>query len=467
MSVPLSTHFVTSAMRRRGILALPVAALFCLIGLTAEVAAQKPQAIPKRDEEVLPVVRAISAAPLEKTVRDLAAFPTRHTLSGASGVDAAAAYLAREFTAISRANGGRLTVEKDTWTQPAGNRMPEPHSLTNVIATLPGTETPERVIVISGHYDSRVTDVMNASAPAPGANDDASGVAVVMELARVMAGRRYPCTVVFAAVTGEEQGLYGSTHLAETMAAAKRNVVAMITNDIVGNSRGEGGIRDDRHIRVFSAAYNPAEATGDTIRRRSAGTDADSLSRTLARAAADAARRYVDRFSVTLVYRNDRYGRGGDHSPFLQRGYAAIRMTEPNEDWRHQHQDLRTENGVRYGDLPEFVDYPYLARVAQANAALVTELASAPPAPAEVTLKPDLSPSTTLSWTLPSGAAASEVLWRKTTEPYWKGTRLVPKGETTVTLPLSKDDYLFAVRAVGVGGSRGLPTVPVAGRIAR
>jgi Zn-dependent M28 family amino/carboxypeptidase len=416
---------------------------------------------------VLAVVRAVSPAPLEKTVRDLAAFPTRHTLSGARGVDAAASYLAREFTAISRANGGRLIVEKDTWTQPAGNRMPAPHTLTNVIATLPGVETPERVIVISGHYDSRVTDVMNSTAPAPGANDDASGVAVVMELARVMAGRRYPCTIVFAAVTGEEQGLYGSTHLAETMTTAKRNIVAMITNDIVGNSRGEGGIRDDRHLRVFSAAYDPAEAVADTARRRSAGTDADTLSRTLARAASDAARRYVSNFSVTLTYRNDRYGRGGDHSPFLQRGYAAVRMTEPNEDWRHQHQDLRVENGVQYGDLPEFVDYAYLARVAQTNAALVAELASAPPAPTDVTLKPDLSPSTTLTWTAPGTAVACEVLWRKTTDTEWKGSRLLPKADTTVTLPLSKDDYLFAVRAVSASGARGLPTIPVAARTAR
>ncbi len=423
--------------------------------------------VPKRDAEVQAVVRAISPAPLEKTVRGLAAFPTRHTLSGPRGVDAAAVYLVREFAEISRANGGRLVVEKDTWTQPAGVRMPESHVLTNVIATLPGTETPERVIVISGHYDSRVTDVMNATAPAPGANDDASGVAVVMELARVMAPRRYPCTIVFAAVTGEEQGLYGSTHLAETMTIAKRNIVAMITNDIVGNSRGEGGIRDDRHIRVFSAGYDPAEPTTDATRRRSAGTDADTPSRTLARTAADAARRYVSGFSVTLVYRNDRYGRGGDHSPFLAKGYAAVRMTEPNEDWRHQHQDLRVENGVQYGDLPEYVDYPYLARVAQTNAAIVAELASAPPTPTNVTLKPDLSPQTTLTWTAPDSAAACEVLWRKTTDTEWKNVRRIPGGTATVTLPLSKDDYLFAVRAVSASGARSLPAIPTASRAAR
>lgn len=439
----------------------------CAYGATASKGLQKSQAIPKRDSDVQAVVGAISPAPMEKTVRALAAFPTRHTLSGAAGADAAAAYLAEQFAAISAANGSRLTIEKDTWTQPAGVRMPEAHALTNVIATLPGTETPERVVIVSGHYDSRVTDVMNTTGHAPGANDDASGVAVVLELARVMAGHRYPCTVIFAAVTGEEQGLYGSTHLAETMAAAKRNIVGMVSNDIVGNSHGEGGRRDDRRIRVFSAGYDPTETAPDAVRRRAAGTDADTPARTLARAVADAAHRYVRGFSADLVYRNDRYGRGGDHTPFMQRGYAAVRLTEPNEDWRHQHQDLRVENGVQFGDLPEYVDYPYLSRVAQVDAAIIAELASAPPAPTDVTIQPDLSPQTTLSWTVPTGAVACEVLWRRTTDAEWKGGRLLPAAETTVTLPLSKDGYLFAVRAISPTGARGLPALPVAGRTAK
>ncbi|MBC8104010.1 MAG: M28 family peptidase [Cytophagales bacterium] len=445
-----------------------VAALFLVLSGPLSAWSRKqtlPQPVPARDPAVQGVVDGVQKARLEKTVRALAAFPTRHTLSGAAGVDAAADYLVREFEAISQASGGRLRVERDTWTQPAGNRMPAPHVLTNVLATLPGTETPERVIVVSGHYDSRVTDVMDAASLAPGANDDASGVAVVMELARLMAGHRYACTVVFAAVTGEEQGLYGSSHLAEAMTAAKRNIVAMITNDIVGNSQGEGRAREGRQVRLFSAGYAPSETPAQALRRQAAGTDADTPARTLARAAADSARRYVRGFTVVLVYRNDRYGRGGDHTPFLRRGYAAVRLTEPNEDWRHQHQDVRTQNGVRYGDLPEFVDYAYLARVAQVNAATVAELASAPASPIEPTLKPDLSPQTTLSWTVPDGAAACEVLWRRTTDADWKGTRLLPPAQTTVILPLSKDDYLFAVRAVGARGARGLPAIPTAGRV--
>lgn len=396
-------------------------------------------------------------------MRELAAFPTRHTLSGARGVDAAARYLEREFAAISRTTGGRLQVVRDTWTQPAGNRLPAPARLTNVIATLPGESEPERVIIVSGHYDSRVSDVMNAVSPAPGANDDASGVAVVLELARLMAGRRFGATIVFAALTGEEQGLYGSTHLAEQMATQKRSVVAMITNDIVGNSRGQNGVKDDKRVRVFAAGYDPAEPPAQTVRRRAWGTDADTPARTLARGLVDAVRRYVKDFEATLVYRNDRYGRGGDHSPFLARGYAAVRLTEPNENWRHQHQDLRMENGVVYGDLPDFVDYAYLGRVAQVNTALIADLALAPPAPTSVTLTGDLSPDTTLSWTS-RASTAIEVLWRRTTASDWEGKRLVQASATTITLPLSKDDYLFGVRSVGPSGARSLPVVPVSGR---
>jgi hypothetical protein len=415
------------------------------------------------DVQVQAVVDGISSTNLEKTVRDLAAFPTRHTLSGTLGADAAASYLANEFTAISSASDGRLLVEKDTWNQPEGRRIPEAHDLTNVIATLPGTETPERVIIVSGHYDSRAADVMGASVIAPGANDDASGVAVVVELARVMAGRSYSCTVIFAALTGEEQGLYGASHLAEQMEAAGRGVIAMITNDTVGSPRGEGGIVDDKHIRVFSAGYNPAETPEETAKRRLLGTETDSPSRTFARGAADTVRRYVSDFSLTLVYRNDRCGRSGDHTPFMQKGYAAVRLTEPNEDWRHQHQDIHVEDGVPYGDLPEFVDFAYLTQVARANAAIVADLASAPPAPTNVRMEPDLSPNTTLYWTVPSTAVACEVLWRKTTDAEWQASQLVQKTETTVALPLSKDDYIFAVRAVSESGARSLPALPVYG----
>lgn len=453
----------------RAVFPLPVlarvfaAAVFFLLAVPARTAPDTPA----RDPAVQAVVAGIDRPRLEATVRGLAAFPTRHTLSGAAGVDAAATWLVGEFGKIATASGGRLTVEKQTWTEPAGNRIPAPALLTNVLATLPGTASPERIIVISGHYDSRVTDVLDAKSAAPGANDDASGVAVVLEVARAMALSKtcFPATVIFAAVTGEEQGLYGSAYLAKSLKAQNKTVVAMFTNDIVGNSHGEDGKKDDKRVRVFSAGFDPGAEPASLARQRAAGTDADSPARTLARAVKSAANRYVKGFGVELVYRNDRYGRGGDHTPFLQNGYPfAVRLTEPKEDWRHQHQDLRTENGVRYGDLPEFVDYAYLRRVAQVNAAIVAELASAPPAPANVRLRGDLSAETMLSWdATPEPIAGYEILIRKTTAPDWEKTVPLPTTESGAVLPFSKDDYLFAVRAVGTTGARGLPSIPVAG----
>lgn len=399
-------------------------------------------------------VASVAKARLEKTVRSLAAFPTRHTLSGARGVDAAAAWLEREL----KSYGGNLQVSQQRWIEPAGGRMSRAQELGNVLAVLPGTDRPERVIVVSGHYDSRVTDVLDATSPAPGANDDASGVAVVLECARLLAGHTPRCTVIFAAVTGEEQSLLGSAYLAKSLKAQGKTVVAMATYDIVGNSRSQEGKRDDRHIRVFSTAAEPGELTTQASRRKALGTDGDSPARILARAIADAARRQVKGISVALTLRNDRYGRGGDHSSFLAAGFpASVRFTEPGEDWRHQHQDLRTEKGIVYGDLPEFVDFAYLTRVTQVALAWVSELADAPPAPARASLRQELSNTTALSWTACEGAVGYEVLWRKTTEADWTGSLRTP--QTQATLARSKDDYLFAVRAIGPSGARGLPTV--------
>jgi len=449
---------MTMTTRRRfGLLPLAASA-----GLLLTAGASARAAPPEKDAGVQAIVDAVAAARLESTVRTLAAFPTRHTLSEA-GSRQSVDWIAAQFQAISKDTGGRLQVERDSWLQPAGERLVAPVRMTDVVATLPGDAAPERIVIVSGHYDSRVTDVMNATGNAPGANDDASGVAVALEMARVMAGRHYPATIKFVAVTGEEQGLYGSTHLAQEMADGKRNVLAMITNDIVGNSHGQGGAHDASHVRVFASGTDPTETPTQTARRRAAGTDADTPARTLGRAVLDADRRYVPGFGAQLIYRLDRYLRGGDHQPFVQRGYAAVRFTEPNEDWRHQHQDVRVENGVQYGDLPQFVDYAYLASVARVNAATVASLASAPAPPENVRLKADLSPETTLTWDAVPQAAAYEVLWRATDAPDWSGSRRIDNARTA-TLPLSKDDYLFAVRSVSAGGARGLPSIPSAAR---
>lgn len=424
---------------------------------------------PRKSLFVQRVVDGVSRQKLENTVRSLAAFPTRHTLSGAKGADAAALWIEREL----KSYGGRLSVERDTWTQPASARVPAPAKLTNVYATLPahspitggqgaGTDGAPW-IVISGHYDSRVTDVLNAEGRAPGANDDASGVAVVLEVARLLAGAQLPVNVLFAAVTGEEQSLLGSAHLAERF--ENRYVLAMATYDIVGNSRSETGKRDDRHLRVFAAGWEPGEDVSFLRSRRANGVEGEVPARTLARHAIDAVKRYVRGFSLTLTLRNDRFGRGGDHSSFLSAGFpSAVRFTEPGENWLHQHQDLRTENGKVYGDLPEFVDDRYLARVAQTAAAWASELASAPLPPARVRVKGDLSPNTTLTWDESPGAAAYELLWRRTTDADWRGSQLVspwppPGGGKELVVKLSKDDFVFAIRPVAPDGARGLPTI--------
>ena len=415
---------------------------------------------PRKSLFVQRVVDGVSRKKLENTVRSLAAFPTRHTLSGEKGADAAALWIEREL----KSYGGRLSVERDTWTQPASARVPAPAKLTNVYATLPASDTAPW-IVISGHYDSRVTDVLNATSPAPGANDDASGVAVVLEVARLLAGAKLPVNVLFAAVTGEEQSLLGSAHLAETFAKENRDVLAMATYDIVGNSRSETGKKDDRHLRVFAAGWEPGEDARFLRSRRANGVEGEVPARTLARHAADAVKRYVRGFSLTLTLRNDRFGRGGDHSSFLSAGFpSAVRFTEPGENWVHQHQDLRTENGKVYGDLPEFVDYRYLARVAQTAAAWVAELASAPLPPFRVRVKGDLSADTPLTWDESPAAAAYELLWRRTTDADWRGSQLVspwppPGGGKELVVKLSKDDFVFAIRAVGPDGARGLPTI--------
>jgi hypothetical protein len=421
---------------------------------------------PRKSLFVQRVVDGVSRQKLENTVRSLAAVPTRHTLSGAKGADAAALWIEREL----KSYGGRLSVERDTWTQPASARVPAPAKLTNIYATLPahspitggqgaGTDGAPW-IVISGHYDSRVTDVLNATSPAPGANDDASGVAVVLEVARLLAGAKLPVNILFAAVTGEEQSLLGSAHLAETFQLENRHVLAMATYDIVGNSRSETGKKDDRHLRVFAAGWEPGEDVSFLRGRRANGVEGEVPARTLARHAVDAVKRYVRGFSLTLTLRNDRFGRGGDHSSFLSAGFpSAVRFTEPGENWVHQHQDVRTENGKVYGDLPEFVDYRYLARVAQTAAAWASELASAPLPPARVRVKGDLSSDTTLTWDESPGAAAYELLWRRTTDSDWRGAKLLPSTPRETVVKFSKDDFVFAIRAVGPDGTRGLPTI--------
>jgi Zn-dependent M28 family amino/carboxypeptidase len=338
-----------------------------------------------------------------------------------------------------------------------------PTQITNVVATLRGGVTPARTYVVTGHYDSRVTDVLNATSDAPGADDDGSGVAVIMELARVLATRAPEATIVFAAVAGEEQGLYGSDHLAQSYKDAGTDIQAMFSNDIVGTGNAHDGTPDDPHtVRLFVEGVPTSETPAQAAVRQSVGGENDGPSRQLGRFVDDVASNPQTGMNVRQIWRRDRYLRGSDHISFLLRGYPAGRFTEPRENFNHEHQDVRVENGVQYGDLIEFCDFAYIARVARVNAAALWTLAQAPGTPKGVVIDTtQLTNATTLRWTAnpEPDLAGYEVLWRETTAPDWTNSRFV--GDvTTYTIDLSKDNVFFGVRSVDKAGNRSPAAAP-------
>ncbi|SFQ48900.1 Peptidase family M28 [Amycolatopsis arida] len=425
-------------------------------------------ATPQRPDPALRrLLAAVDARRIEADVRRLAAFGTRHTLSSQDdprrGIGAARDWLYERFRAAAVGSGGRMTVELQSFVQPPAPRVPTPTRITNVVATIAGTRHPDRVHVVSGHYDSRASDPMDATSDAPGADDDASGVAVVLELARLLARTPLESTVVLAAVAGEEQGLYGAAHLAETFVAAGTDVRAMFTDDIVGSSTAEDGSRDPRTVRLFVEGVPTAETPEEAAIRRAVGGENDSPSRQLARFVTDVAANAATGMRVRVIYRRDRFLRGGDHIPFLERDFPAARFTEPHEDYRHQHQDVRVVDGVQYGDLPEFCDFDYIARVARVNLATLWSLAQGPGAPTGVGIRTErLTNDTELVWDRGPEAdlAGYEVVWRETTAPDW--THVIPVGDTTsAVVPLSKDNVFFGVRAVDRDGHRSPVTFPV------
>uniref|UniRef100_A0AAU2A0Y6 M28 family metallopeptidase n=1 Tax=Streptomyces sp. NBC_00093 TaxID=2975649 RepID=A0AAU2A0Y6_9ACTN len=420
--------------------------------------------------ELRALLREIDPKRIEATVRRLASFGTRHTLSSQDdpvrGIGAARDWIAAELRSYAAESAGRMTVELQSYIQEPASRIPVPTRITNVVATLRGSIAPERVYVVSGHYDSRATDVMDAVSDAPGADDDASGVAVAMELARVMARRRPAATIVFAAVAGEEQGLYGAAYMAQQYKAAGTDLQAMFTNDIVGSPKADDGTVDPYTIRLFAEGVPSSETPEEAAVRRSVGGENDSPARQLARFVRDVGENEATGMRVRVVYRRDRYRRGGDHIPFLERGYPAARFTEPTEDFAHQHQDVRVdETGKQYGDLPEFCDFPYIARVARVNAAALWTLAQAPGTPrgAKI-LTSTLTNATQLVWTRGTepDLAGYEIVWRETTSPEW--THVVAAGDVTShELALSKDNVFFGVRAVNTSGLRSQVAFPAPG----
>ncbi|QNP71203.1 M20/M25/M40 family metallo-hydrolase [Streptomyces roseirectus] len=426
----------------------------------------RPATTQPPSRELRAILKELDQSRIEETVRTLVSFGTRHTLSvqddPARGIGAARDWLRDRLQSYAAESGGRMTVELQSYVQEPAPRIPAPTRITNVLATLRGSVTPERVHVISGHYDSRVSDVMDAVSDAPGADDDASGVAVVLELARVFARRRPASTIVFAAVAGEEQGLYGSRYLARQLKDTGADVRAMFTNDIVGSSTADDGTRDPHTIRLFAEGVPTSETPEQAAVRRSVGGENDSETRQLARFVRDVADNDATGMRVRVIYRRDRYLRGGDHIPFLENGYPALRFTEPAEDFAHQHQDVRVEDGRQFGDLPEFCDFGFTTRVARVNAAALWTLAQAPGAPRGARIVTSaLTNSTRLVWSRGTepDLAGYEVVWRETTAPEW--THLVDAGDvTSYEVDLSKDNVFFGVRAVNRAGLRGPVAFP-------
>jgi hypothetical protein len=427
---------------------------------------RSPQA--RGNPDIPKIVSEISARNIEATIRKLVSFGTRNTLSDQNnptrGIGAARDWLYAEFQKAAAQSDGRMTVEKQTFEQPKAARVPELTMLTNIVATLKGTqpESVDRVYVVSGHYDSMCTSPTDAKCDAPGANDDASGTAAVLEMARVMAKYKFDATIVFMTVPGEEQGLLGSTYFAEQAKKNNMDIEGMFTNDIIGSSVGGNGVHDPHTVRVFSEGVPSNETQQEATSRRSVGGENDSQSRQLARFIKEVSARYVPSMKVWMIYRRDRYGRGGDHQPFLERGFPAVRFTEPNENYQHQHQNVRIEKGIQYGDLPQFDDFNYIADVARVNAAALAVLASAPTRPKSVTMPTGLSNDTELKWAANKepDVAGYEIVWRDTTEPTWTHSRAVGNVETFTMKGMSKDNYFFGVRAVDKEGNRSPATYP-------
>lgn len=406
---------------------------------------------------------AADPARLKALVEKLVSFGTRHTLSSTTdpkrGIGAARNWGAAEFARLSKACGGCLAVERIS-DRFEGPRAPDGVIVEDVLAIQKGSD-PDRVIMIAGHIDSRVTDVMNITADAPGANDDGSGTALVLEAARLLSQHQHRATIVYALLSGEEQGLWGGKLLARHAKEKGWQVVAMLNNDIVGNTRGTDGTIVDNRVRVFSEGIRASEDLAAQLARRGIGGEDDGPSRALAKAAVRAGERNpAIGLEVVAVRRPDRFRRGGDHIPSLELGYPAIRFTVGIENYDQQHQDLRTENGRRYGDTVDAMDFPYLARVTALNAALITELADAPPAPTEVGIDGALSSNTTVRWTPVDGAAAYRVHWRRADRSDWSDSRLVPATSgTELILPgVVVDDNFFGVSAVSDDGRESIVT---------
>jgi len=449
---------------------------------TAAIAVDTPA---PADPKIAAAIATIDPARIQAIEAHLVSFGTRNTLSSMAtdlptgeGINAAADWIESQFKEISAGCGGCLEVKRDTFTETPQSRIPQPTRISNIYAILRGTDPAQaaRMYLVTGHYDSRASDTLDVHTAAPGANDDASGVSVSLESARALSKLKLPATLVFVAVAGEEQGLNGSRHLAQLAKSEGWQLQGVLNNDIVGGNTTPGDSGQDKStVRVFSEGVPPTDTPEQVRQIEQLGYESDSPSRELARAIASVGATYCkpsgggpgSPFHPTLIFRADRFLRGGDHTSFNREGFAAVRFTEWREDFNHQHQDPRMENGVQFGDLLKYVDFNYVANVARLNAATLATLASAPPPPAEVKIiTRNLDNDTTLTWQPGPGAPIGtqyRIVWRSTASPMWQSAAAVGKV-TTVTLPVSKDNVIFGVEATDEAGHRSVAVPPLPSR---
>jgi hypothetical protein len=430
------------------------------------------QSITKRDPEIESMIKEISSDSLKTNMYKLVSFGTRNTLSNQSskvrGVGAARQWILSKFNEYAKSSDGRLSAFIDTVTYlPDGKRVDRPIILGNVVATLKGTDPNDhRLFIMSGHMDNMRTNVMDSVGDAPGADDDGSGTVAVMECARVMSKHKFPATIIFVTVAGEEQGLIGAYYMAKKAKKENWAIEAVLNNDIMGsNNSNETNIIENTKLRVFSEGLSVTDTGKAALQIRSLGLENDGRSRQLARYIKEIAERYVDNMQVVMVYRNDRFLRGGDHTPYVENGFAAVRFTEMNENYTRQHKDVKIENGINYGDLPEHIDFEYLRKNSGVNLANLSNLAKAPAIPEEVKVDvKNLSNTTYLYWKAPKIGIVKGyyILMRETTSPVWQ--KKIYTENVEIRLPYSKDNYFFAVQSVNESGNESLPVIPAVGR---
>lgn len=409
--------------------------------------------------------KEVSAINIERSIQKLVSFGTRNTLSEQQnkirGVGAARDWLLSEFEKISSACGMCLKTQIETFEQPKTIRIPEPTKISNVFAVLTGTKDPNRVYIVSGHYDSVCSSPTDSVCEAPGANDNASGTAVMLELARVMSKRKFEATIIFMAFSGEEQGLLGAAHYAKKAKSANINIEAILNNDIVGGVTSGKDFSNKDKVRIFSEGIPLNESEEERKIRITYGNENDGPSRQLARYIKEQTDNYMSpySFSVWMINRRDRYGRGGDQAAFLQQGFPAVRLTESEEDLLHQHQNVRTENKIFYGDTIDFVDFNYMAKVAQVNLVALASMANAPRRPMDVTFtKNKQNNDTEIKWEAvkDDNLVGYEVVWRDTNSSEWTNFASVGNLTSYIIKGKSKDNYFFGVRSVSKDGNKSI-----------